>query len=121
MRVNLAIAATAIVAAFGALAEPQWQHVGSLGMRHIVIVGAADSSNPDLLKKAAEDTCGGPAKPCVVAFWSDASAAPNAMPMTQAQQKAMVAQYVRNPASGKTELVLKCTSDSPPADTKCLR
>ena len=116
---NILLAMTAILATSGALAQPQWTHVGTLGQRHLVVVDAAIADNVEQLKKAAAAVCD-TVKPCLVAFWSDATAVPAAMPMTAAQQQAMVAQYVRNPASGKEELLLKC----PPfnsAGAKCLR
>lgn len=119
MRVNLVIAAAAIVVATGVLAQPQWKHVGTLGQRHMMVVEPSVVSNAQLLKQAAATACI-PTKPCVVAFWSDAAEVPAAMPMTTAQQQAMVAQYVRNPVSGKEELLMKCTS-ADPAGTKCLR
>ena len=119
MRVNLVIAVAAIAAASGALAQPQWKHVGTLGQRHMMVVEPSAASNAQVLKQAAATACVS-AKPCVVAFWSDAAEVPTTMPMTTAQQQAMVAQYVRNPGSGKEELMLKCTS-ADPAGTKCLR
>lgn len=121
MKVNLAVvaASAAIMATSGALAQPQWKHVGTLGQRHMMVVEPAVATNVQLLKQAAATACVA-AKPCVVAFWSDAAEVPSTMPMTMAQQQAMVAQYVRNPASGKEELMLKCTS-ADPAGTKCLR
>jgi len=120
MRVILAIAATVFVAASGALAQSQSKHVGTIGNRHVVIVSPADSGNSAVLTKAAEEACVA-GQPCVVGFWSDQTAAPNAMPMSRAQQEAMVAQYVRNPASGKTELMFKCISETPASTSiKCL-
>ncbi len=121
MKTKLAIlvVSTTILACSGALAESQWKHVGSLGQRHLVLLDAAIADNLDQLKKIATTVCA-PAKPCMVGFWSDAAALPAAMPMTAAQQQAMLAQYVRNPASGKEDLLLKC----PPygsASAKCLR
>lgn len=120
MRIILTIAATALVAASGALAEPQWKHVGTVGNRHIVVVAPADAGNTGVLTQAAEAACVA-GQPCIVGFWSDQTAAPNAMPMSRAQQEAMVAQYVRNPASGKTELMFKCISETPASTSiKCL-
>jgi len=120
MRKNLTIylAWAALLASSGVLAEAPWKHVGTLGQRHLMLVDAGVQDNAEQLKQAALTVCA-PAKPCLVAFWSDAAAVPAAMPMTSQQQQAMVAQYLRNPASGKESLLLKC----PPyntANTKCL-
>jgi len=100
-------------------AQSSWKHVGSLGQRQLVVVEPAYASNPELLKTAAAAACV-PAQPCVVAFWSDIAEVPSRMPMSAAQQQAMVAQYIRNPVSGAEELLLKCASDDQAAG-KCLR
>jgi hypothetical protein len=121
MTTNLTILAamTAILATSGVLAQPQWTYFGTFGQRHLVVVDPAIADNVEHLKKVATVVCD-TAGPCLVAFWSDAFAVPASMPMTAAQQQAMVAQYVRNLASGKEELLLKC----PPFNSgsaKCLR
>lgn len=99
-------------------AQPSWKHVSTLGQRHFVVIDAAQASDPQLLKQAAQATCP-PAKPCVVAFWSDAAAVPAALPMSREQQAAQVAQYLRNPSSGSEELLLKCSA-AQSAGAKCL-
>jgi hypothetical protein len=109
---------TALLVSSAVLAEVPWKHVGTLGQRHLMVVDASVQDNAEQLKQAALTVCA-PGKPCLVAFWADAAAVPAAMPMTSQQQQAMVAQYLRNPASGKETLLLKC----PPYNTgniKCL-
>lgn len=120
MNVSLVIVAAVLlsVAAPGALAQPQWKYVGSLGQRQLVVVEASAATDTDLLKQAAAVTCV-PDQPCVVAFWSDAAAVPSVMPMSAAQQQAIVAQYLRNPKSGIEELLLKCGSGNS-SSGKCL-
>ncbi|HOE40262.1 MAG TPA: hypothetical protein PLB25_01305 [Rhodoferax sp.] len=113
------VASTVIFATSEALAEAQWRHVGTLGQRHLVLMDVAVQDNVEQLNQAARAVCE-PSSPCLVAFWSDVAAVPIAMPMSAAQQQAMVAQYVRNPASGKEELLLKCPPYSA-ASAKCLR
>ena len=121
MKIDLAIAATALVlAASGALAQVQWKEVGSLGQRHIMVVDAAVAGDAQALKQAAATACAA-GRPCVVAFWLDAAQVPSSMPMTAEQQQAMVAQYARNPATGNEELLLKCGPGDSAAGTKCLR
>ena len=100
-------------------AAPPWQHVRNIGMRQFVVVDPASSTNAEILKQAAQAVCT-PAKACVVMFWSEAAAVPTTMPMTRVQQQAVIAQYMRNPASGSEELLLRCRSNEPTA-AKCLR
>ena len=111
--------ATVLAMASGALAQPSWKHVGSLGQRQLVVVEPAAAADSDLLRKAAAAACV-PGQPCVVAFWSDIAEVPSSIPMSATQQQAMVAQYIRNPVSGAEELLLKCASDDQAAG-KCLR
>ena len=120
MRTHLSIllASTTLFASSAVLAEVPWKHVGTLGQRHLMLVDASVQDNAEQLKQAALTVCAA-GKPCLVAFWADAASVPAAMPMTSQQQQAMVAQYLRNPASGKETLLLKC----PPyntGNTKCL-
>jgi len=123
MRIEQAfVAAVIAVATTSVLAEAptsQWKYVGTLGQRHMMVVDAAAAGDAKLLKQAAATACVA-GKPCVVAFWEDAAAVPKVMPMTSAEQQAMVAQYMRNPASGKEELLLKCAPGES-AGAKCLR
>lgn len=112
--------AAAMLAAYGmAQAEPPWRHAGSMGMRQFVVVEPSASSDAETLKQAASGVCAAN-RACVVMFWSEASAVPKKMPMTRAQQRAVVAQYFRNPATGSEELLLKCQGDEPRGQ-KCLR
>lgn len=113
------IAAAALVAATAAAAQPGWQHVGTLGQRHLMLVEAAAANDAPLLRQAAATTCVAD-RPCVVAFWVDPAQVPAAMPMSRVQQQAMVAQYFRNPATGQEELLLKCGPAEAPG-SKCLR
>jgi len=115
---KILLSSAALLTSSWVLAEVPWKHVGTLGQRHLVLVDTAVQDNAEQLKQAALTVCA-PGKPCIVAFWSDAAAVPTAMPMTSLQQQAMVAQYLRNPASGQETLLLKC----PPyntGNTKCL-
>ena len=120
MRTPLTIlwASITLLASAAVLAEVPWKHVGTLGQRHLMLVQAGVQDNAEQLKQAALTVCA-PGKPCLVAFWADAAEVPTAMPMTSQQQQAMVAQYLRNPASGKESLLLKCPPYST-GNTKCL-
>lgn len=122
MNQKLAFAATAatVLAASGAgSVESPWNHVGSIGMRQLVVIDPAASGDAEMLKAAANSVCA-PDQPCMVMFWSEEAAVPTKMPMTRAQQDAVVAQYLRNPASGSEELLLKCR-ESTGEGVKCLR
>jgi len=105
--------------ALGALAQAPWKEVRAIGQRHFVVVDASAARNPQVLRQAATAACL-PVQPCVVTFWSDAAAVPRAMPMSLAQQQAVRAQYLRNPVTGKEELLLKCLPAGP-VGVKCLR
>lgn len=124
MKIHSAIASAAFamlatMTVSSALAQPQWQQVSIIGNRHFVVVNKGAAFDRGVLEKAADSVCGA-GKPCVVTFWSDATAVPHSMPMTRTQRDAVVAEYFRNPNSGKNELLLKCRVDNP-TDAKCLR
>lgn len=123
MRIDLATVAAMVAVAVtpGAYAQVQWKHVTSLGDRHFVLVEPSVAADEVLLKQAAAAACVAADRACIVAFWSNAAAVPSAMPMTKAQQQAVVAQYMRNPVSGKEELLLRCRLPTNPAGAKCLR
>jgi hypothetical protein len=94
-----ATASMAIEAAPAAQGNAPWRHVGTLGKRHFVVVTPAIAADAEQLKEAAAAVCAED-RVCVVAFWSDPEAVPEAMPMSRAQQDAMVAQYLRNRSNG---------------------
>lgn len=102
---TIVAASLAIAAASEVQANLPWKHVGTLGQRHFVVVDPANAADETLLKQAAASVCA-EARVCVVAFWADPAAVPEAMPMTQAQQQAMVAQYLRNRSNGIEALQL---------------
>ena len=119
-RLALGVVAAAMLAASGmVMAESMWRHAGTMGMRQFVVVDPARSGDAEMLKQAASKVCA-TSKACVVVFWSDAAAVPKKMPMTRAQQRAVIAQYFRNETTGSEELLLKCQSDEPKKH-KCLR
>lgn len=113
------IIAAMLAASGAALADPPWRHAGSMGARQFVVVDPAASTDAETLRQAAGEVCT-PDRACVVLFWAEAKSVPKKMPMTQAQQQAVVARYFRNPASGNEELLLKCRGDEP-GGSKCLR
>jgi hypothetical protein len=114
------VTAAAMLAASGmALAEAPWRHAGTMGMRQFVVVQPAAAADAAVLKRAAREVCL-PGQACVVVFWREGAAVPKKMPMTRAQQRAVIAQYFRNPASGNEELLLKCRAGEP-SGRKCLR
>lgn len=115
----LGVAAAMLAASGTSLAGQQWRHAGTMGMRQFVVVEQAATTDADTLRQAAGAVC--PAgKACVVVFLPEGTAVPKKMPMTRAQQRAVVAQYFRNPASGRDELLLKCRAGEP-RGRKCLR
>lgn len=119
-RQAIVVAAVAMMAMSGmATATPPWRHAGSMGMREFVVVEPSVSADAETLKQAASGVCASN-RACVVMFWSEASSVPKKMPMTRTQQRAAVAQYFRNPATGSEELLLKCRGDEPKGQ-KCLR
>ncbi len=116
----LGLAAAAMLAASGmVLAKPPWRHAGTMGMRQFVVVEPAVSADAETLRQAANEVCP-PGRACVVVFWPEGAKVPGKMPMTRAQQRAVVAQYFRNPATGNEELLMKCQADEPRGH-KCLR
>ena len=88
-------------------------------MWQFVVVEPTASTNAEILMQAARSICT-PTKACMVVFWSDAAAIPTSMPMTRAQQKAVVARYMHNPTGVSEELLLRCRANDPAA-AKCLR
>jgi hypothetical protein len=117
--VKVALAAAALGPAPWAQAQTAWKEVGNIGERHFIVVAPADAANATLIRKAAIAICA-PAGPCVVDFWSEAASVPTIMPMNPPQREAMVAEYLRNSASGKEVLRLRCPPDAP-AGPQCLR
>ncbi len=115
----LAVATAAMLAAYGMASAAPWRHAGGMGMRQFVVVEPSASADAETLKQAAGKVCAS-GRACVVVFWTEAGAVPKKMPMTQAQKRAVVAQYFRNPATGSEELLLRCQGDEP-AGQKCLR
>lgn len=115
----LGVTMAAMLAVSGVSLAAPWRHAGTMGMRQFVVVDPAVSDDAEALKQAAKEVCT-PNQACVVLFWAAASAVPGKMPMTKAQQRAVVAQYFRNPATGTEELLLKCQGDEPRGQ-KCLR
>ncbi len=104
--------------AFQAQAAP-WRVKATQGDRAFVVVDPAQQANTAVLKEAANSVCK-PDKACLVMFWADDALAPNKMPLTADQSKGVVAQYARNPATGSSELLLRC---KPGEETKkrCLK
>lgn len=121
MKPGLFLVLLALAAAAAGAAEPPrpWQHVGGVGARQFVLVTPAMADDAQALAGAAETLCPG-GKPCVVVFWSDPARVPTAMPMSSAQRRAIVAEYVRNPATGSAELVRRCRGGEG-RGVKCLR
>lgn len=119
-KIAYVLAAAAMLASSGiVLAEVSWQQVGTMGMRQFVVVAPAVSTDAAALKQIADKVCA-PGKPCVVVFWLEGADVPKNMPMTQAQNQAVVAQYFRNPATGSEELLLKCQAGQT-GGQKCLQ
>jgi microcystin degradation protein MlrC len=117
-KATVMVTLAALVAAPVALAGAPWQQVRTIGQRHFVVVDAAQARNTELLDRAAVELC--PSKQaCVVTFWSDPASVPMQMPMTRGQQQAVVAQYLRNPVTGKADLLLRCR-DGNTRDPRCL-
>jgi len=119
MKQRLVLAVVAVFAFGSAMAESQWRHAGGMGMRQFVVVRPALAADAETLKQAAREVCS-PGRACVVLFWPEGAAVPKKMPMTRAQQRAVIAQYLRNPASGSEELLMKCQA-AQPKGSKCLR
>lgn len=117
--VLVAMAALLFTAAGTALAAPEWRYVRNIGTWQFVVVEPTASANAEILLRAARAICT-PTKACMVVFWSDAAAVPTSMPMTRAQQKAVIARYMHNPTGVSEELQLRCREDAPAA-AKCLR
>ncbi|MDO8990556.1 MAG: hypothetical protein Q7U91_13100 [Sideroxyarcus sp.] len=103
----------------GALAESQWRHAASLGMRRFVVVEPGATGTTEIFMQAARQLCF-PGQACGVVFMRDDAAVPKKMPLTRAQQQSVIAQFFRNPVDGNEELLLKCKADEP-IEHKCLR
>lgn len=113
------MAALMLAVCGSALAQAQWRHAGGQGMRHFVVVAPAVSAEVETLKQAAREVCMSD-QACVVMFWLEGATVPSRMPMTRAQQQAVVAQFFRNSATGSEVLLLKCKADEPTGHN-CLR
>lgn len=114
------IAAAALAACASSALAAGWTTLSSQGMRHFVSVDAgAAAAGTQVFKDAAASLCQ-PKKPCVILFWSDANRAARKMPLSADQQKSLVAQYTRNPASGHEEVLLRCTGGEA-AGVRCLK
>jgi hypothetical protein len=119
-QVIVGVAAAAMLAVSGmSTAAPPWRHAGSMGMRQYVVIEPSASADTEMLKQAANKVCP-PGRACVVVFSPEGAKVPGKGSMTHAQQRAVVAQYFRNPVSGSEELLLKCQGDEPKGH-KCLR
>jgi hypothetical protein len=117
--VKVALAAAALGLVPWARAQTAWKEVGNIGERHFIVVAPADAGNATLIRKAAIAICA-PGGPCVVDFWSEAASVPTILPMNPAQREAMVAEYLRNSASGSEALRLRCPPEAA-TGPKCLR
>jgi hypothetical protein len=119
-KVLLTIAlAAGVTSGYMADAATGWTLLGTQGARSFVVVDLALTGNPAALKEAASAVCK-PASPCVVLFWTDAKQAAAKMPLTAAQNQAVVAQYTRNPATGQDRLLLRCKGAEQPGQ-QCLK
>ncbi len=88
-------------------------------MWQFVVVEPKVAADEGTLMQAVKAVCV-PHKACMVVFWSDATAVPTSMPMTHAQQQAVVARYMHNPTGVQEALLLRCRPGEP-ADARCLR
>jgi hypothetical protein len=88
-------------------------------MWQFVVVEPGASADTGTLMQAVKAVCT-PRRACMVVFWSDATAVPVSMPMTHAQQQAVVARYMHNPTGVREELLVRCRADEP-AGARCLR
>ncbi len=119
MMLRLAVAVTLLAAAGTASAAPAWKYVRNIGMWQFVVVEPRVSADTGTFMQAVRAICT-PGRACMVVFWSDAAAVPASMPMTHAQQQAVVARYLHNPTGVHDELLLRCRADEP-AGSRCLR
>lgn len=119
-KVLLTIAlAAGVTSGYMADAATGWTLLGTQGARSFVVVDPAQKDNPAVYKDAAATACK-TGSPCVVLFWADAKQAAAKMPLTAAQNQAMVAQYTRNPATGQERLLLRCKGTEQPGQ-QCLK
>jgi hypothetical protein len=114
--IHAALSVALAAVAFGAAADAA-KLVGTQGMRSFVVVSPADAASEAALKQAAASVCKA-GSPCQVLFWSDPQLAASKMPLSPAQQQAIVAQYSRNPGTGQETVMLKCKA---PDEKRCLK
>jgi hypothetical protein len=77
-----------------------WRHVRTVGQIRLVVVDASLWRDKDVYRRAASAVCRDQNNFCKVLFWSDASMVPSAIPMTDAQARAMKADWVFNGRTG---------------------
>lgn len=119
MIIAAAIAATALAGVVGPAQAAGWRVKATQGDRAFVVVEAAQQANAAVLQEAADSVCK-PGKACLVMFWTDDTLAPTKMPLSAVQAQGLVAQYARNPATGSSELLLRCQPGDP-AKKRCLK
>lgn len=119
---RMIIGATAVMALAGIAVQAQaaqWRLKATQGDRAFVVVDPAQQANTAVLQQAADSVCKA-GKGCLVMFWADESLAPAKMPLTAAQSRGLVAQYARNPATGSSELLLRCQAGDT-SKKRCLK
>ncbi|MBI5438345.1 MAG: hypothetical protein HY936_05275 [Nitrosomonadales bacterium] len=101
-----------------AIASEPWRHIRTIGMIQMVVVDKAQYKNQDIYRLAIGKLCAGK-NFCYVLFWSDEKLIPTKMPMTDAQAKAMVANWTYNGNTGHRQLLWSCSIVNDP--TQCFR
>jgi len=91
-----------------------WRQVRTVGQIQMVVVDASLWRDKDVYRRAANAVCRDQHNFCKVLFWSDASLVPTAMPMTDAQARAMKADWVFNGRTGWKSL-WSCDIDPDPS------
>ncbi|MFZ5558677.1 MAG: hypothetical protein ACOZDY_18510 [Pseudomonadota bacterium] len=101
-----------------AQARDPWRHVGKIGMMDLVVVDAEQELNKDVYRLAIGKVCAG-REFCKVLIWADERMVPKTMPMTDAQVRALRANWTYNGRTGSRTMLWSCDIDPDPSS--CFR
>jgi len=96
--------------------QKDWELVRNQGMMRLVLVSKAKERDRSVYQDAIRSVCT-PGQYCWVLFWSSRASVPSRIPMSDAQARAQVASYTRNPATGLDEFLMTCRIEKDPS--KC--
>ncbi len=84
-----------------------WELVRTQGMMKLVHVAKTKEADRAVYQDAIRSLCRA-GEYCFISFWSTRALVPARLPMSDAEAKAQVASYTRNPSTGLDEFLLTC-------------